>query len=110
MKKFLSIDQGTTSSRSIIFDSDLKLVKDSQKEYDLEYGSDSLCLQKKSLEGLDSFVIVDDLLATGGTAKCVEKILTQENKKILGLSVVVELKELCGKNLLNFPVKSEIVF
>ena len=40
MKKFLSIDQGTTSSRSIIFDSDLKLVKDSQKEYDLEYPND----------------------------------------------------------------------
>lgn len=81
-----------------------------EKEYELEYGSDSLCLQKKSLEGIESFVIVDDLLATGGTAKCVEKILTQENKKILGLSVVAELKDLCGKNLLNFPVKSEIVF
>ena len=40
MKKFLSIDQGTTSSRSIIFDSDLKLVKDSQKEYYLEYPND----------------------------------------------------------------------
>ena len=40
MKNFLSIDQGTTSSRSIIFDSNLKLVKDSQKEYDLEYPHD----------------------------------------------------------------------
>ncbi len=40
MKNFLSIDQGTTSSRSIIFDSNLKLVKDSQKEYDLEYPND----------------------------------------------------------------------
>jgi len=40
MKKFLSIDQGTTSSRSIIFDSNLNLVKDSQKEYDLEYPND----------------------------------------------------------------------
>ncbi len=40
MKNFLSIDQGTTSSRSIIFDSSLKLVKDSQKEYDLEYPND----------------------------------------------------------------------
>ena len=40
MKNFLSIDKGTTSSRSIIFDSNLKLVKDSQKEYDLEYPND----------------------------------------------------------------------
>ena len=40
MKKFLSIDQGTTSSRAIIFDSDLNLINDSQKEYDLAYPSD----------------------------------------------------------------------
>ena len=35
MKNYLSIDQGTTSSRAIIFNSNLELIKDSQKEYDL---------------------------------------------------------------------------
>ena len=35
MKNFLSIDQGTTSSRSIIFDANLNLVTDAQEEYDL---------------------------------------------------------------------------
>ena len=40
MKHFLSIDQGTTSSRSIIFNSELEKVKDSQKEYDLSYPQD----------------------------------------------------------------------
>ncbi|MAR94798.1 MAG: glycerol kinase [Gammaproteobacteria bacterium] len=40
MKYYLSIDQGTTSSRAIIFDSNLALISDSQKEYDLDYPSD----------------------------------------------------------------------
>ena len=40
MKNYLSIDQGTTSSRAIIFNSNLELVRDSQKEYDLDYPND----------------------------------------------------------------------
>ena len=40
MKNYLSIDQGTTSSRAIIFSSDLNLINDSQKEYDLAYPND----------------------------------------------------------------------
>ena len=40
LKRFLAIDQGTTSSRSIIFDSDLNPITDSQKEYDLTYPED----------------------------------------------------------------------
>ena len=40
MKNYLSIDQGTTSSRAIIFNSNLELVRDSQKEYDLAYPND----------------------------------------------------------------------
>ena len=40
MKKFLSIDQGTTSSRAIVFDQNLKAIKDAQMEYDLVYPND----------------------------------------------------------------------
>tara|TARA_Y100000748_G_scaffold42188_1_gene31228 strand:+ start:414 stop:1865 length:1452 start_codon:yes stop_codon:yes gene_type:complete len=40
MKNYLSIDQGTTSSRAIVFNSNLELVRDSQKEYDLSFPSD----------------------------------------------------------------------
>tara|TARA_B100001027_G_C16216619_1_gene307755 strand:+ start:285 stop:797 length:513 start_codon:yes stop_codon:yes gene_type:complete len=79
-----------------------------EENYDLEYGKDTLSVQKKSLEGLSNFVIVDDLLATGGTVKCVEKLLKVSNKKILGLAVVIELKELYGKKLFNFPVNAEV--
>ena len=40
MKKYLSIDQGTSSSRAIIFDANLNLINDSQQEYDLAYPND----------------------------------------------------------------------
>ena len=40
MKNYLAIDQGTTSSRAIIFDANLKLINDAQKEYDLSYPND----------------------------------------------------------------------
>ena len=80
------------------------------KSYNLEYGTNSLSIQKKAIENYHSFVIVDDLLATGGTVKCVSEILTKSGKKINGLSVVAELGFLNAKKLLPFPVKSEIIF
>ena len=80
------------------------------KSYDLEYGSNSLSIQKNALDKFESFVIVDDLLATGGTAKCILEILMDLNKKIEGLSVLIELKNLNGRNNLAIPVDSLITF
>ena len=78
------------------------------REYDLEYGKNSLSIQKNALKRFNSFVIVDDLLATGGTANCVSKLLQNENKEILGLLTVVELKKLEGRSKFNFPTESII--
>ena len=80
-----------------------------EKKYSLEYGENSLSIQKKALHKYISYAIVDDLLATGGTASCVEKMLLSQNKSVTGLSVVVELKELNGKKNLNCDVKSQIL-
>jgi len=79
-----------------------------KKKYSLEYGENSLSVQKKALQKYNSFAIVDDLLATGGTVNCVSNILKKYNKEISGLLVVVELKELGGSLRFNFPVKSFI--
>ena len=76
------------------------------RNYDLEYGNNSLSIQKTALNKFNSFVIVDDLLATGGTVNCVSKLLIEEKKKIIGFLTVVELKELNGRSKLNFPVQS----
>ena len=81
-----------------------------EKNYSLEYGKNSLSIQKKALDKYNSFAIVDDLLATGGTINCVAKILESNNKKIAGGLVVVELKKLDGKLKLNFPLESSISF
>jgi len=80
------------------------------KNYSLEYGENSLSIQKSSIKNFKSFSIVDDLLATGGTAKSVSEILLSQGKEVLGLSVVVELGELNGREKLGFPVISQIVF
>ena len=81
-----------------------------EENYSLEYGENSLSIQKKALQKYTSFAIVDDLLATGGTVNCVSKILKSQNKEVSGLLVVVELMELEGKFKLNFPVESSIIF
>jgi len=46
------------------------------RTYNLEYGENSLSIQKEALKRYQSFVIADDLLATGGTVRCVSEILT----------------------------------
>ena len=76
--------------------------------YKLEYGENTLCLQKKTKKKYSKFSIIDDLLATGGTASCVEKMLENEGKIVTGLSVVVELNELEGHKQINSKVNSEI--
>ena len=76
------------------------------RKYDLEYGKNSLSIQSNALKKFNSFVIVDDLLATGGTVNCVSRLLQNQSKEILGLITVVELKELKGRYKLDFPVES----
>ena len=78
------------------------------REYDLEYGKNSLSIQKNALKNFNSFVIVDDLLATGGTVNCVSRLLQDQMKEVLGLLTVVELKELKGRSKLDFPVQAMI--
>ena len=80
------------------------------EKYNLEYGENSLSIQKNSLKKYNSYVIVDDLLATGGTVQCVANLLARNDKKISGLLTVVELLNLKGRNKFNFPVESSITF
>ena len=79
-------------------------------EYSLEYGTNSLSIQKDSIKNYESFLIIDDLLATGGTVESVCKLLYSQNKKITGLSIIVELSDLKGREKFNFPVISKISY
>ena len=79
-----------------------------EENYNLEYGKNSLSIQKDALKNFSSYSIVDDLLATGGTVGCVAKLLNNEGKRITGLVTVVELLELKGRLKFDFPVNSII--
>ena len=81
-----------------------------EKSYGLEYGMDSLSIQKDTLSKFKKFVIIDDLLATGGTAKCVGDLLKSVNKEVLALVVIIELLSLKGKEILPFPVYSQLKY
>ena len=78
------------------------------ENYLLEYGESSLSIQKESLNKFNSYAIVDDLLATGGTVDCVANLIRKSGKDVNGLVTVVELMELGGRSRLNFPVESMI--
>ena len=81
-----------------------------QENYYLEYGTSSLSIQKEALKKFDSYTIVDDLLATGGTIDCVANLIRKNDKKVSGAVTVVELQELKGRNRLDFPVESMMSF
>ena len=77
-----------------------------KENYYLEYGKSTLSIQKDSLEKFNSYVIIDDLLATGGTIECVANLIRKSGKKVIGSVTVVELLELNGRSRFDFPVES----
>ncbi len=70
-------------------------------EYDLEYGSNILEVHKDAIEKGQRVLIVDDLLATGGTAEATAKLASQLGAQIAGLAFVVELDFLKGRDKLK---------
>ena len=77
--------------------------------YDLEYGSNILTIQKESIKNFKKFSVVDDVLATGGTAKCVSDLVLSAGKEIVGYSMVIEIESLNGRNNLVGPVNSQVI-
>ncbi len=70
-------------------------------EYSLEYGSNALEMHKDAIEQGQRVLIVDDLLATGGTAEATAKLATSMGAEIAGLAFVVELDFLKGRDKLK---------
>jgi adenine phosphoribosyltransferase len=73
--------------------------------YDLEYGTDSLEIHQDAIAPRSKVLIVDDLLATGGTAQATIELLNQIDVEIIGCVFVIELLELKGRDKLsNLPI------
>ena len=70
-------------------------------EYDLEYGSNTLCMHKDSIKPGQKVIIVDDLLATGGTVEATIKIIEDLGGIVVGLAFLIELDELDGREKLK---------
>jgi len=69
--------------------------------YDLEYGSDSLEIHRDAIEPGQRVVIVDDLLATGGTARATVDLVKQLGGHVEGVAFLIELVELNGRSRLQ---------
>jgi len=79
--------------------------------YELEYGSDTLEIHKDAVGAGHRVLIVDDLLATGGTAKAVVDLVEKLGGDIVGLSFIVELTFLNGRGKFNgYDVRSLISY
>ena len=68
--------------------------------YDLEYGQDTLEIHKDAIGAGHNVIIADDLLATGGTAEAVVRLVEKLGGNVAGLAFVVELEFLNGRNKL----------
>ncbi|MFC1577278.1 adenine phosphoribosyltransferase [Candidatus Omnitrophota bacterium] len=77
--------------------------------YDLEYGQDTLEIHEDALSKGKSVLIVDDLLATGGTTKAVIELIDHLKGNIVGIAFLIELTALKGRDKLKgYPVFSLI--
>jgi len=79
------------------------------KKYDLEYGSNILTIQKESIKKFKRFSVVDDVLATGSTAKCVSDLVLSAGKEIVGYNMVIEIELLNGRDNSIGPVNGQII-
>ncbi len=69
--------------------------------YDLEYGSNTLCLHKGDIKKGQKVLIIDDLLATGGTIEATIKLVEQSGGIVVGIAFLIELVALNGNKILD---------
>jgi adenine phosphoribosyltransferase len=79
--------------------------------YDLEYGSDTLEMHTDAVASGQRVLVVDDLLATGGTVEACCKLLTRTDAVIVGCAFCIELADLPGRDRLkDYPVFSLLTY
>lgn len=69
--------------------------------YDLEYGSDTLCMHVDAVEQGDKILMIDDLLATGGTAEGMIQLVKEAGGEIVGCGFVIQLSFLDGDKVMK---------
>ena len=80
-------------------------AKTISREYSLEYGTDKIEIHKDALKAGDRVLVVDDLLATGGTATAACELVKDTGATLVGVSFVIELEALEGRKKLPKDLK-----
>jgi adenine phosphoribosyltransferase len=78
--------------------------------YELEYGSDTIEIQKDAIKPGQRVVLLDDLLATGGTLAGSVQLLRKVGAEVVGASTIIELTFLKGRDKLDVPFTSLIAY
>lgn len=82
-----------------------------EQDYDLEYGKNTIALHIDAVKPGSRVLLIDDLLATGGTAAAAAALLRKIGAEILEISFLIELKFLAGREKLKgYPVRSLVVY
>jgi len=82
-----------------------------EESYDLEYGSNTIAIHIDAIQPGSRVLLIDDLLATGGTASAAAALLTKMGVQILEITFFIELTFLKGREKLSrFPVRSLVKF
>jgi adenine phosphoribosyltransferase len=80
-------------------------------EYQLEYGTDSLEVHQDALEADSRVLIVDDLIATGGTARATAELVQKIGCELVGFGFIIELRDLQGRKYLpDVPIISLVEY
>ena len=81
------------------------------EKYTLEYGSNELCMHIDSVKPGDKVLIIDDLLATGGTLRATCNIISKLGGEVVGIACLIELEDLKGRELLEgYPIYTLIKY
>ena len=79
-------------------------------EYELEYGTDKVEMHADAIEQGERVLIVDDLLATGGTARAAAELCKEAGADVVGCVVLIELDGLNGRDKIPAPVYAVMEF
>lgn len=79
-------------------------------EYALEYGTDAIEIQADAVQAGQRVVVLDDLLATGGTMRAAIDLLRSQGAEVVGSACIVELTFLHGRRNLDVPFTSLVAY
>lgn len=79
-------------------------------EYDLEYGTDTLHIQADAIRPGQRVVVMDDLLATGGTLAASVALLRKVGANVVGAATLIEIRALGGRERLDIPVETLVSY